>query len=141
MTASSSSSDAARRIISADFDLNGFGVSRTSSRIKCFGFLNFLRMSSPVPNRDISTGQRVIASSSGAVATALFMTPFDVVKVRLQSQQKALLHNRCYAYCNVLVEQVCVCPGGERVWHQIPLKGELKGTGVANAFSISQCIK
>ncbi|XP_003738484.1 solute carrier family 25 member 40 [Galendromus occidentalis] len=83
-----------------------------------------IRMSTPVvPNRDISTGQRVIASSSGAVATALFMTPFDVVKVRLQSQQKALLHNRCLTYCNVLVEQVCVCPGGDRLWHQAPLKG------------------
>ncbi|UJR25300.1 hypothetical protein I4U23_006652 [Adineta vaga] len=30
--------------------------------------------------------QQIIASGSGAVLTALFMTPFDVVKVRLQSQ-------------------------------------------------------
>ncbi|CAF1228022.1 unnamed protein product [Rotaria magnacalcarata] len=30
--------------------------------------------------------QQIIASGSGAVLTALFMTPFDVIKVRLQSQ-------------------------------------------------------
>jgi len=30
--------------------------------------------------------QQIVASGSGAVLTALFMTPFDVIKVRLQSQ-------------------------------------------------------
>ncbi|CAF0730755.1 unnamed protein product [Rotaria sp. Silwood1] len=34
----------------------------------------------------IKTYQQIIASGSGAVLTALFMTPFDVIKVRLQSQ-------------------------------------------------------
>ncbi|CAF1460321.1 unnamed protein product [Adineta ricciae] len=38
--------------------------------------------------------QQIIASGSGAVLTALFMTPFDVVKVRLQSQiSNAVRHN------------------------------------------------
>ncbi|CAF0852688.1 unnamed protein product [Adineta steineri] len=39
--------------------------------------------SNPSP---IKPYQQIIASGSGAVLTALFMTPFDVIKVRLQSQ-------------------------------------------------------
>jgi len=38
------------------------------------------------PSFDISPSQRVLSSLSGAVVTSIFVTPFDVVKVRLQSQ-------------------------------------------------------
>jgi len=35
----------------------------------------------------ISPLQQMVASGTGAVVTSLFMTPLDVVKVRLQSQR------------------------------------------------------
>ena len=55
----------------------------------------------------ITPFQRMISSCSGAVVTALFVTPLDVVKIRLQAQQKAMLNNKCFLYCNGFVEQIC----------------------------------
>lgn len=37
------------------------------------------------------------------------MTPLDVVKTRLQAQQKSLLSNKCFLYCNGLMEHLCPC--------------------------------
>lgn len=37
------------------------------------------------------------------------MTPLDVVKTRLQVQQKLLLSNKCYLYCNGLMDHLCPC--------------------------------
>jgi len=51
--------------------------------------------------------QRMISSCAGAFVTALFVTPLDVVKIRLQAQQKAMLNNKCFLYCNGFVEQIC----------------------------------
>lgn len=41
------------------------------------------------------------------------MTPLDVVKTRLQAQQKALASNRCFVYCNGLMDHLCPCPNGQ----------------------------
>ena len=38
----------------------------------------------------ISPLQQMVASGAGAVVTSLFMTPLDVVKVRLQSQRPSV---------------------------------------------------
>ncbi|OQR78137.1 solute carrier family 25 member 40-like [Tropilaelaps mercedesae] len=70
------------------------------------------RMSDGDVLRDISPWQRVLASSSGAVITAVFMTPLDVVKVRLQSQQKTLFRSGCFSTCSRLLVD-CACLGGE----------------------------
>lgn len=41
------------------------------------------------------------------------MTPLDVVKTRLQVQQKIQLSNKCYLYCNGLMDHLCPCgPNG-----------------------------
>lgn len=40
------------------------------------------------------------------------MTPLDVVKTRLQSQQKRLVSNKCFVYCNGLMDHLCPCPNG-----------------------------
>lgn len=41
------------------------------------------------------------------------VTPLDVVKTRLQAQQKNFLANRCYLYCNGLMDHLCPCgPNG-----------------------------
>lgn len=37
------------------------------------------------------------------------VTPFDVVKVRLQTQQRAQLSRSCYLYCNGLMDHICKC--------------------------------
>lgn len=55
----------------------------------------------------ITPVQQMISSCSGAFVTALFVTPLDVVKIRLQAQQKAMLSNKCFLYCNGFVEQLC----------------------------------
>jgi len=41
--------------------------------------------------------------------TSIMMTPLDVVKIRLQTQQRKLLQNRCFLYCNGLMDHICVC--------------------------------
>lgn len=82
----------------------------------------------------ITPFQRMISSCTGAVVTALFVTPLDVVKIRLQAQQKAMLNNKCFLYCNGFVEQICCGfhAGGNAsfptssYWYRTP--GPLTGT-------------
>lgn len=38
------------------------------------------------------------------------MTPLDVVKTRLQTQQKRMVSNKCFVYCNGLMDHLCPCP-------------------------------
>ncbi|PSN50100.1 Solute carrier family 25 member 40 [Blattella germanica] len=53
--------------------------------------------------------QQMAAACSGALLTSLLMTPFDVVKIRLQAQQKTQLSNKCFLYCNGLMDHLCPC--------------------------------
>uniref|UniRef100_A0A1I8HEP8 Mitochondrial carrier protein n=1 Tax=Macrostomum lignano TaxID=282301 RepID=A0A1I8HEP8_9PLAT len=55
--------------------------------------------------------QRVAASSIGGVATSLTMTPFDVVKTRMQAQArpKQFGSGNCFLYCNGLMDHLCMC--------------------------------
>lgn len=53
------------------------------------------------------------------------MTPMDVVKVRLQVQQKLVLSSKCYLYCNGLMDHICPC--GPNV-HLVPEKARFNGT-------------
>lgn len=49
------------------------------------------------------------------MVTSLLMTPFDVVKTRLQVQQKVLSSNKCFVFCNGLMDHLCPCyPNGEK---------------------------
>ncbi|XP_045767730.1 solute carrier family 25 member 40-like isoform X2 [Maniola jurtina] len=76
------------------------------------------------PQFRITPFQQMASACSGALITSLFMTPLDVVKIRLQAQQKALLSNKCYLYCNGLMEHLCPC--GESAW--IPRRVHFHGT-------------
>ncbi|CAG9787155.1 unnamed protein product [Diatraea saccharalis] len=76
------------------------------------------------PRFHITPFQQMASACSGALITSLFMTPLDVVKIRLQAQQKALLSNKCYLYCNGLMEHLCPC--GETAW--IPRRVHFHGT-------------
>ncbi|XP_076332128.1 mitochondrial glutathione transporter SLC25A40-like [Tachypleus tridentatus] len=63
-------------------------------------------------NNDLTPLERMISSCSGAVITSLFVTPLDVVKIRLQAQQKEFMRNKCFLYCNGLMEHLCFCGNG-----------------------------
>ncbi|XP_077563737.1 mitochondrial glutathione transporter SLC25A40-like [Haemaphysalis longicornis] len=61
---------------------------------------------------NITASQRMICSCTGALTTSFFVTPLDVVKIRLQAQQKRLVKNKCFLYCNGLMEHMCFCLNG-----------------------------
>ncbi|XP_003786318.1 solute carrier family 25 member 39 isoform X2 [Otolemur garnettii] len=95
----------------------------------------------------ISPLQQMVASGTGAVVTSLFMTPLDVVKVRLQSQRPSVAtelasssrfwslsyaKRKCLLYCNGVLEPLYLCPNGARcaTWFQDPTRF----TGTLDAF-------
>lgn len=79
------------------------------------------------PRFRITPLQQCVSSCTGAIITSLLMTPFDVIKTRLQVQQKVLLSNKCFLYCNGLMDHLCPCyPNGE--------KPMLHFTGTTDAF-------
>ncbi|XP_056672919.1 probable mitochondrial glutathione transporter SLC25A39 isoform X4 [Monodelphis domestica] len=95
----------------------------------------------------ISPLQQMVASGTGALVTSVFMTPLDVVKVRLQSQRPSPTSGlaqsqgswsipytkwRCMLYCNGILEPLYLCQNGSRcaVWYQHPTYF----TGTMDAF-------
>jgi solute carrier family 25, member 39/40 len=73
--------------------------------------------------------KQVASSSGGAIITALLMTPLDVVKIRLQSQNNLKHKGDCFVYRNGLIDTVCKCFNGPESWYnrQIP-GGRYNGT-------------
>nr|XP_020654959.1 solute carrier family 25 member 39 isoform X1 [Pogona vitticeps] len=93
-------------------------------------------------NSSISVGgitpvQQMLASGTGALFTSLFVTPLDVVKIRLQAQRtpfsKVLsvqcipwsIHQskwKCFLYCNGLMDHLYVCQNGNgcTAWYKSP---------------------
>lgn len=63
------------------------------------------------------------------------VTPLDVVKIRLQTQQKAMLSNRCFLYCNGLMDHLCPCTNG-KLPEWIKRNGKFNGTVVRNDWII-----
>ncbi|XP_016101271.1 solute carrier family 25 member 39-like isoform X1 [Sinocyclocheilus grahami] len=91
------------------------------------------------PSAAITPVQQMLASGTGAVLTSLFVTPLDVVKIRLQAQQvplyKALASEsrpwagvirpskwKCFLYCNGLMDHVYVCQNMSSCcsWYKTP---------------------
>ncbi|TRY87809.1 hypothetical protein DNTS_015713, partial [Danionella cerebrum] len=61
------------------------------------------------PMAAITPLQQMLASGTGAVLTSLFVTPLDVVKIRLQAQQTPFRQGKCFLYCNGLMDHVYSC--------------------------------
>lgn len=105
------------------------------------------------PRFRIKPYQQIVASCTGAFITSIFgkiyfynairyifvreiyflkflvVTPLDVVKIRLQAQQKAMLSNKCFLYCNGLMDHLCPCLNGKGpVWAKG--NGKFNGTVV-----------
>ncbi|KAK9758918.1 Mitochondrial carrier protein [Popillia japonica] len=72
----------------------------------------------------ITPMQQVAASCTGAVITSLFVTPLDVVKIRLQAQRKNAA--KCFLYCNGLMDHYCDCDVQRNNWINRP--GQFNGT-------------
>lgn len=69
----------------------------------------------------------MVASCSGALLTSLFVTPLDVVKIRLQAQKNPFPKGKCFVYCNGLMDHICVCDNGNsKAWYKAP--GRFNGT-------------
>uniref|UniRef100_A0A8C1S712 Mitochondrial glutathione transporter SLC25A39 n=1 Tax=Cyprinus carpio TaxID=7962 RepID=A0A8C1S712_CYPCA len=74
------------------------------------------------PSAAITPMQQMLASGTGAVLTSLFVTPLDVVKIRLQAQQTPLYQGKCFLYCNGLMDHVYVCQNMSSCssWYKTP---------------------
>ncbi|KAM8735060.1 mitochondrial glutathione transporter SLC25A40 isoform 2-T2 [Acanthopagrus schlegelii] len=88
-------------------------------------------MNGQSPTSSTSNGitplQQMVASCSGAILTSLFVTPLDVVKIRLQAQKNPFPKGKCFVYCNGLMDHICVCENGNsRAWYKAP--GHFSGT-------------
>jgi solute carrier family 25 protein 39/40 len=67
--------------------------------------------------------QQIVSSSGGALITALLMTPLDVIKIRLQSQQRQLHKGDCFVYRNGLMDHLCKCFDNNGSWYNRKIPG------------------
>jgi solute carrier family 25 protein 39/40 len=77
--------------------------------------------------------KQVASSSGGALLTALLMTPLDVVKIRLQSQNNLKHKGDCFVYRNGLIDTVCKCFNGPESWYNRKIPGG-RYTGTIDAM-------
>ncbi|KAM9310423.1 mitochondrial glutathione transporter SLC25A40 isoform 2-T2 [Pholidichthys leucotaenia] len=83
--------------------------------------------SPPTVSNAITPVQQMVASCSGALLTSLFVTPLDVVKIRLQAQKNPFPKGKCFVYCNGLMDHLCVCENGNsKAWYKA--RGHFSGT-------------
>ncbi|GMT20867.1 hypothetical protein PFISCL1PPCAC_12164 [Pristionchus fissidentatus] len=91
-------------------------------------------MTSPSSSSEslLTTQQRMLSAGTGAICTALLMTPLDVVKIRLQNQAHPVNTGECFIYSNGLMDHVCrACdtPAKKKIpceWYERP--GNFTGT-------------
>ncbi|XP_013111020.2 probable mitochondrial glutathione transporter SLC25A40 [Stomoxys calcitrans] len=82
------------------------------------------------PRFRIRPMQQIASACTGAMLTACFMTPLDVVKTRIQAQQ-AKMTNKCFLYCNGLMDHLCPCDAKASFPEVKPIKPL---TGTVDAF-------
>jgi len=70
------------------------------------------RNNSAFANGQITPVQQMMSSSAGAMFVATLMTPLDVVKTRLQAQDR--LHaKKCFLYSNGIMDHLCARVNGD----------------------------
>ncbi|CAF2112181.1 unnamed protein product [Rotaria magnacalcarata] len=74
--------------------------------------------------------QQIMSTSVAAMCTALLMTPFDVVRIRLQSQHHQLAKGDCFVFRNGLGDHMCTCFNGHETvpWYNRSIPGKYSGT-------------
>jgi len=60
----------------------------------------------------LSSTQQMMSSGAGALLVSLFMTPLDVVKIRLQSQER-IYSKKCFLYSNGIMDHLCPRTNGD----------------------------
>jgi len=73
---------------------------------------------------DLTPQQQMMSSGLGALAVSLLMTPLDVVKIRLQSQER-LYAKKCFLYSNGLMDHLCPRTNGDPPVRQIHTAQEI----------------
>ena len=77
--------------------------------------------------------KQIVSSSFGAIITSLLMTPLDVVKIRLQAQNRVLHKGDCFVYRNGLMDHLCTCMNGPNSWYNRKIPGG-RYTGTLDAL-------
>ncbi|CAF0911991.1 unnamed protein product [Didymodactylos carnosus] len=74
--------------------------------------------------------QQILSTSIGAMCTALLMTPFDVVRIRMQSENKPFAKGDCFVYRTGLMDHVCTCFNGQDPvpWYNRQINGKYSST-------------
>jgi len=60
----------------------------------------------------LDSKQQMMASGVGALMVSFFMTPLDVVKIRLQAQER-LYSKKCFLYSNGIMDHLCPRTNGD----------------------------
>uniref|UniRef100_A0A2S2PFX2 Solute carrier family 25 member 40 n=1 Tax=Schizaphis graminum TaxID=13262 RepID=A0A2S2PFX2_SCHGA len=61
------------------------------------------------PRFRIKPVQQMAAACTGALITSFFVTPLDVIKVRMQAQSRITNKDKCFFYSNGLMDHICPC--------------------------------
>ena len=80
--------------------------------------------------------QQMMSAGAGSLLVSVFMTPLDVVKIRLQAQER-LYSKKCFLYSNGLMDHLCPRTNGDppaRGLHtaQVTLINTVRSSSVSN---------
>ena len=77
--------------------------------------------------------KHVVSSSCGAIITSLLMTPLDVIKIRMQAQNRLTHKSDCFVYKNGNMDQICKYFKGSESWYNRNIPGG-RYTGTLDAM-------
>lgn len=130
------------KITEFDVDDHRYRITPTQQMLcSCLGALTTSilgkKLMHSTPKCSSQMGNQVFFSS-------ILVTPLDVVKIRLQAQQKTIPPNRCFIYCNGLMDHCIICVNGQgkplntsiskEQWYRRP--GQFTGTLVCQVFDV-----